>query len=166
MRERLRNYRLLLRWLPLLLTDGETRRLLREMMGFVRGIPEVMRQPLPKAIAAVTAQEPSPPGHLSQRREGEQKLRELADLAAVLERRSVPGICLKRSLVRYHYLTQIGVPLEIVFGARFVEGVKKDVTGHAWLEQDGEVYWESAENVTPFTPIYRYSSKTTSSAIG
>ncbi len=160
MRERLRNYRLLLRWLPMLLTNRETRQLLREMMAFVRGIPQVMKQPLPAAMQEIT---PEQSAH-APRRLGEQALRDLADLAAVLERRSVPGICLKRSLVRYHYLSQIGVPLEIVFGARFVAGEKKnDVTGHAWLEQAGQVYWESAENVTPFTPIYRYSP---SDAIG
>lgn len=163
MTERLRNYKLLLRWLPTLLTNGATRRLLGEMMRFVRQIPEVMQQPLPMAMRSITP-EPSPPSPLTQREERE--LRELADLAAVLERRSVPGICLKRSLVRYHYLSQIGVPLEVVFGARFVEGEQKDVTGHAWLEQNGEIYWESAENVTPFTPIYRYSPATTSSTIG
>ncbi len=151
MSERGRNYRLFLRWLPTLLTSGDTRRLLREMMGFVRDIPAVMKQPLPLAMKSITLETPLP--HLPQ---GEETLRELADLAAALERRSVPGICLKRSLVRYHYLTQIGVPLDVVFGARFVEGEKKDVTGHAWLEQDGAIYWESADNVTPFTPIYRY----------
>jgi hypothetical protein len=135
--------------------------MLREMMAFVRRIPAYMKQPLPAAMIAMTPKRSAPRPRLD-----EQALRELADLAAVLERDSVPGICLKRSLVRYHYLSQIGVPLEVVFGARFVEGAKKkDVTGHAWLEQAGKVYWESAENVTPFTPIYRYSP-TDSTPIG
>ena len=150
MRERLNNYKLLLRLLPLLATSGAARRLLREMMAFVRSIPGVMQQPLPDSMAQVTPERAVQPFD-------ETRLRQLADLAAVLERRSVPGICLKRSLTRYHYLTQIGIPLEVVFGARFKEGERRDVTGHAWLEQDGRIYYEHPSNVTPFTPIYRYS---------
>lgn len=151
MRERIRNYTLLLRWLPVLLIDGQRRGLLRQMMAFVREIPAVMARPLPEGMASIT-----PTTFAADSRFSERELRELADLAAALERQSVPGICLKRSLTRYHYLTEIGVPLEVVFGARFKEGVKRDVTGHAWLEQGGTVYWESAENTQPFTPIFRY----------
>lgn len=151
MRERLRNIWLLLRLLPTLVVDAEQRELLSEMMAFVRSLPAIMKRPLPEVMQVVA--------RTSTRYQlPEQRLRDLADLAAALERRSVPGICLKRSLVRYRYLTPLGVPLQIVFGARFDSAHKgaRKIAGHAWLEQEGRVYFESAENVTPFRPMFRW----------
>ena len=151
MRERLHNLFLLCKLLPMLMASAAQRQLLAEMMRFLRELPAIMKRPLPDAMRMVAAL-PVPV------RLPEKRLRELADLAAALERRSVPGICLKRSLIRYRYLSAIDVPLEVVFGVRFkdVKQAQRQIAGHAWLEQDGVVYFESAENTTPFKPIFRW----------
>ena len=149
MNERLRNYWLLLRLLPFLAISGTRRRLLREMMAFVRQLPTIMRQPLPQAMQAVMVEQASYDFDVA-------TVRDLADLASALEQRSVPGICLKRSLTRYHYLHH-RVPLTVIFGAKLVKGAaRRDVAGHAWLELEGKAWFESAENAESFTPLFRW----------
>ena len=132
------------------MVSRKRRQLLAEMMGFVRQLPIIMRQPLPEAMRSVTD------GKHSRVAFSQESVRELADLASVLERRSVPGICLKRSLTRYRYLHDV-LTLEVVFGAQLKKGdEKRDVAGHAWLELDGKAWQESAENYENFIPIYRW----------
>ena len=151
MRERIRNYLLLIRLLPVLAVSAERRRLLAEMMAFCRRLPQVMQQPLPDVMAAVVSDAPELPGC------SEGQVRALADLASALERRSVPGICLRRSLTRYRFLAAFELPFEVVFGARLVPGAdKRELNGHAWLEKEGEAYFESAENYEDFTPMFRW----------
>jgi hypothetical protein len=82
----------------------------------------------------------------------EPTIRHLADLAALLERRSPLGLCLRRSLTRYHFLRRIGVPVVVCFGAKFVAGrPDRDIAGHAWLTLNGRVYHEDSENWQGFT---------------
>ena len=78
--------------------------------------------------------------------------RQLADLAALLERGTGLGLCLRRSLLRYHYLRQLHLPLTIQFGAKFI-GNKDDraITGHAWLTHNGRPYHEDEANWRDFT---------------
>ena len=154
MRERLRNYQLLLRLLPILAISAKRRHLLHEMMAFVRQLPAIMQQPLPQAMQVVA--------NLSDNSALDvMAIRDLADLASVLERRSVPGICLKRSLTRYRYLHH-RLPLVVVFGAKLLKGEqKRDLTGHAWLELDGVAWFESAENYQEFTPLFRWPQSST-----
>jgi hypothetical protein len=80
---------------------AERRRLLAEMRQLCRQLPSMLQQPLPQAmilLATVAPQRLLP---------GEAATRRLADLAALLERRSPLGLCLRRSLLRYHYLRQL-----------------------------------------------------------
>ena len=155
MRKRFHNLFLLCRFLPILIVSAEQRRILSDMMRFLRELPTIMEQPLPLAMR--TVENLPTPVPLT-----EKQLRELVDLALALEWHSVPGICLKRSLTRYRYLSASDVPLEVVFGVRFknVKQVENNIAGHAWLEQAGEVYFESAENTTPFKPIFRWPQLT------
>ncbi|MGB1250824.1 MAG: lasso peptide biosynthesis protein [Candidatus Promineifilaceae bacterium] len=149
MSERVRNIWLLLRLLPALATNARQRALLREMMAFVRQLPAMMQQPLPDAMRSVTVAHDTGDLVIG-------SVRDLADLASVLERRSLPGICLKRSLTRYRYLHD-RLPLGVVFGAKLVKGAaKRDLAGHAWLELDGRAWFESAEYYEHFTPLFRW----------
>jgi len=122
------------------------RRLLDEMRQLCRQLPVLMKLPLPRAMVKLTptaALQPLP---------GEATTRHLADLAALLERRSPLGLCLRRSLLRYHYLRQLELPLVLRFGARLTAGVEqRDMTGHAWLTLEGQPYHESAANYREFT---------------
>lgn len=51
-------------------------------------------------------------------------------------------VCWKRAAVLHRYLSRKGVPTRIVFGVRNEAGGK--VTGHAWLEANGQPILESA----------------------
>ena len=51
-------------------------------------------------------------------------------------------ICWKRAAVLHRYLSRSGIPTRIIFGVRNETGGK--VTGHAWLEHDGQPFLESA----------------------
>ena len=138
--------------LPVLAGQRDQRRLLAEMRQLCRRLPAVLRQPLPEAMAQLTPEDgairPLP---------DEAATRQLADLAALLERRSPLGLCLRRSLVRYHYLRQLDIPVVVKFGAKFVAGAQeKDVAGHAWLEVNGRVYHEPEENWRGFTVMFTW----------
>ena len=153
MRARLAHLWLWLRTWPAWLLNVQRRARLREMRLFCRQLPERLAGPLPAALTALTPEQM--PARVSA--ESETSLREMADLAGLLERRSPLGLCLRRPLTRYYYLRRAGVPVQIVFGARFVPGQsRQDITGHAWLTLDGEVYHESAENYRAFTANYTF----------
>src|SRR5215831_7727782 len=126
-RPRLSHWALGLRVLAAAATSAEQRRLLREMRAYVRALPAMLADPLPKVLATQTPERADlelPAGDV----------RRLADAAALLERRSPLGLCLRRSLVRYHYLRRAGLPVTINFGARFKQGAAdRDVTGNAWI---------------------------------
>lgn len=84
-------------------------------------------------------------------------VRRLADLTALLDRRSPFGLCLRRSLLRYHFLRRAGVPVAVQFGARFKAGQPdRDVTGHAWVALDGQPYFEDGENYRGFRVMLSY----------
>jgi hypothetical protein len=90
----------------------------------------------------------------------EAHIRDLADLAALLERRSPLGLCLRRSLVRYHYLRPQGLPLEVKFGAKLLgQPEKRGLTGHAWLTLNGNPYHEADANWQGFTVMYTYGGR-------
>jgi hypothetical protein len=125
------------------------------MRGYARGLPAALAGPLPQALAAQTPEGVDlalPYAHL----------RLLADAAALFERRSPLGLCLRRSLVRYHFLRRAGLPLVLNFGARFKAGLAdREVTGHAWVTLDGQPYFEDGENYRGFTVMFRYPDDTT-----
>jgi hypothetical protein len=151
---RLRHLWLALTVLPVLLFDARQRRLFGEMRAFACRLPQSLAAPLPEALAALT-----PPAALraSNLQSPVSILRRLADLAALLDRRSPLGLCLRRSLVRYHFLRRAGLPLVLNFGARFKGGVAdREITGHAWVTLDGQPYFEDGENWRGFTMMLKY----------
>lgn len=139
---------------PALVSNGSWRQLLAEMRQLCRQLPGMLQEPLPLAMARLTpnltGKQPLP---------GEKNTRQLTDLAALLERHSPLGLCLRRSLLRYHYLRQLDIPVVVQFGAKFVEEVdrqEKDVTGHAWLTLNGRAYHEPEENWRDFTILFTW----------
>ncbi len=136
--------------LPGLLLSSRRRALFREMRAFSRSLPALLRSPLPDALQAVTPS-PKPAGH------SEQAVRRLADVIALLDRRTPLGLCLRRSLIRYHFLRRAGVPVALRFGAKFVNGKPdRDITGHAWLTLNGQVYHEADENWRGFSVMLSF----------
>jgi hypothetical protein len=85
-------------------------------------------------------------------------VRRLADLAALLDRRSPLGLCLRRSLARYYFLRRAGLPVVLQFGARLRPGdaAVRDLRGHAWLTLAGRPYFEVEENWRGFTVMFCY----------
>ncbi len=130
-----------------------------QIRDFCRALPQGLRGPLLEALARLTPV-------AVETTLAEPTLRRLADLAALLERRSPLGLCLRRSLTRYHFLRGAGVPVVLQFGARFVAGkpdrevTGHEVAGHAWLTLNGEPYYEAAENYQNFAVMFSYPNQT------
>ena len=163
MKTRLRHLWLALATLPGLLRDGRQRRLFAEMRALSRRLPQLMQQPLPDAMQALG--NGSAPVD-----QAEDDVRRPADLAALLARRSPVGYCLRRSLLRYHFLQRAGLPLGVVFGARLRSSTRRQegralqrvppeqsgIAGHAWVTLDGAPHHEPDENWRSFHVIYSW----------
>ena len=149
---RLRHWRLALTLLPGLLFNSRQRALFREIRVFEQSLPSALKQPLPEALRQLTP----PSGAASA---SESVLRNLSDLAALLDRHSPLGLCLRRSLLRYHFLRRAGVPVVLQFGAKFSRGrPDRDIHGHAWLTLNNAVYYEDDENWRGFTIMFAFPS--------
>ncbi len=147
---RLRHWLWGLSALPGLLLDERQRRLFVEMRVFARQLPQVLAVPLPQALATL-----APPA--SDLGLPTSTVRRLADLTALLDRRSPFGLCLRRSLIRYHFLRRTGLPVEVRLGARFKAGQPdREVTGHAWVMLNGAPYFEEGENWQGFTVMFSF----------
>jgi hypothetical protein len=137
----------------LALHDARWRATWAELRAFQRRLPVALDRPLPEAMAALTPGQPDLP--LSPVR-----LRRLVDASALFERCSPLGLCLRRSLARYHFLRRAGVPLVIHFGARLNAAAGppagRDVAGHAWVTLDGQAYYEDGENYQGFAVMLTY----------
>lgn len=89
-------------------------------------------------------------------------LRALIDAVARLDRRHPFGLCLRRSLLRYHFLRRAGLPLGVTFGVRFRQahetaaGAPPGIAGHAWNTWDGQPWCEREEDYRGFTTIYEW----------
>ena len=141
--------------LPSLLSNSSQRQLLAEMRTLARELPILLKKPIPQAMAELEMMRGERPFPLPP----EAQTRQLADLAALLDRRSPLGLCLRRSLLRYRYLHELGVPVTVLFGAKFAPGDtpdKKKVTGHAWLVLDERPYHEADENWQGYTVMLRW----------
>ncbi len=152
---RLRHFWLGLRLLLPSLLQPRQRQLLAEMGALSRQLPVILKQPIPQAMAQLESLVEERPFPLP----SQTKTRQLADLAALLDRRSPLGLCLRRSLLRYHYLYQLDVPLTVLFGAKFATGEspdKKKVTGHAWLVLAERPYHEDEQNWRDYTVMLRW----------
>lgn len=146
---RLRHFRLALACLPGLLLRPSHRRRLAEMRALCRQLPDLLEQPLPQAMLLLT-----PSSASGQPPIDETTTRRLADLAAVLERNVSLGHCLRRSLIRYHYLRQLGLPVTVKFGARKESDARdEEIVGHAWLTLADTPYHEDEAHWRGFTPI-------------
>lgn len=151
MSARVRRLALALALLPGLIVDPGRRALLAQMRAFCRALPQALEAPLSGALDRMLAMEAQAAPY------SPDTLRRLADLAALLERRSPLGLCLRRSLTRAHFLRRAGVPVAVQFGAKFVDGrPDRAVTGHAWLTLDGQPYFEDEENWREFTVMLAY----------
>lgn len=138
---------------PRLLTSRRQQHLFQEMRRFIRCLPAALQQPLPEAMVQLT------PAGRPQTGLSAETVRRLADLVALLDRRSLLGLCLRRSLLRYHFLRQSGVPLVVCFGARIAAGdSERKVAGHAWTTLDNQPYYEADENWRNFTVMFRWPS--------
>ena len=137
--------------LPALFFDSRRRALFGEMEAFCRDLPAALKGPLPEALQKLTPMmEPAI-------NVGTDSIRDLADVAALLARRSPLGLCLRRSLVRYHFLRREGLPVILQFGAKFVaDKPDREVTGHAWLTLDGQPYYEADENWRGFVIMFSF----------
>lgn len=137
---------------PGLLLSARRRALFGEMRRYCRSLPAALAAPLPAALHRLTPDRAAQADSLS-----EGTVRRLADLAALLERRSPLGLCLRRSLTRYHFLRRAGIPVVLRFGAKFVGGrPDREIAGHAWLTLFGSPYHESDENWRGFTEMLIY----------
>jgi hypothetical protein len=146
---RLRNAGLGLWALPALARPQE-RQLWAEMRAYVRALPAALEAPLPAFLAAQTPAA----ADLDQ---APDRLRLLADAAALAERGSPLGLCLRRSLVRYHFLRRAGVPLVLNFGARLKgPAAERAVAGHAWVSLAGRPYHEAGEDYQGFAVVLQY----------
>lgn len=128
------------------LPSPDQRQVWREAWQFSRGLDATMRDvPLPDFLQQIT-----PAVDL---RLPVDTVRRIADAVAYLDRSTALGLCLHRSLLRYHFLRRAGLPVVIQFGVRRkTEGIG----GHAWLTLHGEPYHEAAEDYAPFVVVYRY----------
>ncbi len=91
----------------------------------------------------------------------EEAVRELVDALALLDHSSPFGLCLRRSLLRYHFLRRVGLPVGIVFAMRKRQTHEPSgLAGHAWNILDGEPYHEREENMRGFTEVYRWPPET------
>lgn len=130
----------------------DLRPLLPAIWRWSRALPaRYEAQPLPDFLAAITP--PAPDLAVDPER-----LRALIDALARLDRRSPFGLCLRRSLWRYHWLRRAGLPLGILFGVR-LRGPHEPmggIAGHAWNTLHGEPWHERPADTQGFTVIYRW----------
>ena len=116
-------------------------------------LPGLLCSPLPEAMNCLLAEIDT--GRPTSN--NEEDLRNLADLAVALTRQSSLGSCLRRSLIRSHFLRRAGLPVVVHFGARMIDGEPdREIAGHAWLTLDNEPYFEAAENWHDFTVMVSF----------
>ena len=126
--------------------QSEQRRFLHEALGFARSLPERLNQPLPAALLAMTPQ-PAPQSL------DNDTIRAIADALTAFGAGRPLGICLRRSLTRYHFLRRAGLPVTVVFGAR---RLGDGIGGHAWLVLDGQPYHELPQHYQNYAVMFTY----------
>lgn len=107
---------------------------------------------LPRALAIVAGRAPDQTRAADTTRQ--EQLARAIDLLLSADFVMFKPICWKRAAVLHRYLSRHGITTRIIFGVRNETGGK--VTGHAWLEADGEPILES----TPpeYVVTYRFPS--------
>lgn len=145
----------ILRALPVSARRG----LLWRMIRFSHALPRQFGQPLPLMMAGLTPTTSADAGHNNNGTQtlNSDEIRRLADAVAAWHFTSPLGICLRRSLLRYHFLWEAGLPVRILFGARLKAGqAGGGIGGHAWLTLDDEPYHENPDDYHGFVVMYRY----------
>lgn len=128
------------------MVDGPRRRFVRDVLLLARALPSRLDQPLPAAMHALTpASEPQPLDN--------ETMRQIVDALTAFGAGRPLGICLRRSLLRYHFLRRAGLPLVVHFGAR---RLGEEIGGHAWLTLDGRPYHERPEHYQSYTVMWSY----------
>jgi hypothetical protein len=120
------------------------------MVAFSRALPAHFAEPLPQMMARLTPA--SAPAPLDP-----DTIRRLADAVAAGHLRSPLGICLRRSLLRYYFLREAGLPVQVVFGARLKSQADGGgLGGHAWLTLHGAPYHENPADYQNFAAMLIY----------
>lgn len=126
--------------------DSQRRRFVREALAVARELPGRLEQPLPVALQALTPLAgPQPLDH--------DTMRQIVDALTAFGAGRPLGICLRRSLLRYHFLRRAGLPLVVHFGAR---RLGETLGGHAWLTLDGLPYHEQPEHYRGYTLMWSF----------
>jgi hypothetical protein len=128
--------------------NRQRRHFVQETLALARELPGRLDQPLPAALQALTP--PAAPQPLDP-----ETMRQIVDALTAFGAGRPLGICLRRSLLRYHFLRRAGVPLVIHFGAR---RLGDDIGGHAWLTLDDQPYHEKPEHYQAHTLMWSYPS--------
>ncbi len=148
MKQRILHIWLAFTLVPVLMLSAKQRKLFNTMRRFVRDLPVQVKQPVPVYMAAF--------GNGNSLGLSEDKVRRIADLAALIERNTGLGICLRRSLVRYHFLAP-KIPLQVQFGARFDDSKQnRSIAGHAWITLHETPYYEADENWHRFRVLFTW----------
>ena len=134
------------------LSSKPKRELLARMLAFSRALPQQFNQPLPQMMVQLT-----PTGNSIAAGLSPAEIRRLADAVAAWQLNSPLGICLRRSLLRYHFLREAGLPVGIVFGARLKDSREGGgIGGHAWLTLNDTPYYENPADYAGFVVMYKY----------
>ncbi len=134
----------------------EGRAMLAEMRRVQRSLPQrYQTRSLPDFLAELTPERADWAGR------DEEQVRALTDALALLDRSSPFGLCLRRSLLRYHFLRRTGLPLGIVFAMRARRADEPPgMAGHAWNILREQPYHERPEDMAGFTEVYRWPEET------
>lgn len=136
------------------LLHSDRRRLLREALAFTRSLPGRLDQPLPAALSALTP--PTAPQTVDA-----DTTRAIVDALTAFGAGRPLGICLRRSLARYHFLRRAGLPVVVVFGAR---RLGEDIGGHAWLTLNGQPYHELPQHYLNYAVMFVFPADQTPAA--
>jgi Transglutaminase-like superfamily len=121
-------------------------RLFVRVFFFAVSVPLLMRLPLPKLRAVLTAF-----GRPSSRPMPAARVIESVDAVLRAGRPLIRPGCLTRGLTFYYFLRRAGLAVSLRFG---VGHVGHDLAGHCWLVKDGEPYLEVSDPRLSFTETY------------
>src|SRR5579859_6507394 len=77
----------------------------------------------------------------------------LVDLMLRFSRPLIERGCVTRGLTLYYFLRELGVAVDLVFGAG---QVNHRFAAHCWLERDNEPWLEKTNPRNWFVPFYRF----------
>lgn len=109
------------------------------------------RYPLPRALEIVAGRQENGPQTIDP-----EKLARTIDLLLSSDVWLFKPICWKRAAVLHRYLARNGTQTRIIFGVR--NDTSGQVTGHAWLEADGQPILEAT--APEYITTYKYPCST------